>query len=448
MTDNRAASIVALTWPIFVELFLRLLIGNVNVLMLSNYSDEAVAAVGVASQVSGMLMMLFSVVAAGTAILISQYLGAGKREAAARSANLALVLCSALGVIVGGLVLLGSRSVLTAMRLKGLVLNYANRYLLITGVASFAPALSCAQSAVSRSYGHTNYPMVVALGMNVLNVVGNCVVVFRPFGLPDFGVGGVAVVSIASQLVSVAAMAAILRRRLGVRLSLRDLKPFPMDLLRKILRVGLPAAGDNASYNLCQLVITAIVATLGTAAISTKIYAQNVVFFVYAFGLALGQASQIKVGHLVGAGKVEEAFHDGLRYLRYALLANCTLSLVCALFRVPLIGIYSRDAEVIRLGGVILILDFFVETGRAFNNILSNSLRGSGDVRFPVAVSVASSWTVCIGLCYLLAIQFDLGLPGVWVAFACDEWFRGLILLGRWRSRAWFAHGRGLVSQE
>jgi Na+-driven multidrug efflux pump len=279
--------------------------------------------------------------------------------------------------------------------------------------------------------------MYVAFGMNVVNLAGNYAVIFRPLGLPEFGVRGVAATAVIAQIAGAVAMWVIVRKKIGVSVSPKSLRPFPSDILSKILSIGLPAAGDNASYNLSQLVVTAIVASFGAGAIAAKIYVQNTVFFVYALGLSLGQGSQILIGHLVGAGRADEAHRHCMRYLKIAVVSNSLLSLACVFLSRYLLGFFTRDPEILRLACLVLAADFFVESGRAFNNILANTLRGAGDVRFPAVVSILSSWIVCVGLSCILGIVFHFGLLGAWVAFAVDEWFRGLVLLRRWKSGAW-----------
>lgn len=102
-----------------------------------------------------------------------------------------------------------------------------------------------------------------------------------------------------------------------------------------------------------------------------------------------------------------------------------------------LLGLFTEDQSIIDLGSRLLLLSIFLEPGRVFNVVIINSLRAAGDVKFPVVMGVFSMWGVAVLLSFVLGITFNLGLIGVWIALGCDEWCRGLMMLFRWRSRAW-----------
>lgn len=110
---------------------------------------------------------------------------------------------------------------------------------------------------------------------------------------------------------------------------------------------------------------------------------------------------------------------------------------VAAIFRHELVGLFTKDPEIIAAGASIFVLSIVLEPGRTFNMVIINSLRAAGDARFPVLMGVLSMWGVAVPLAYALGVHFGFGLLGVWIAFAVDEWLRGIIMLLRWRSRAW-----------
>ena len=185
------------------------------------------------------------------------------------------------------------------------------------------------------------------------------------------------------------------------------------------------------------MVSTYLVGTLGAEAITARVYVQNIVFFVYVFALSVGQASQIMVGHLAGAGRFDEANRRNWSNLRMGIAANAILSLTAMLFRRQLIGLFTDNPEIIRLGALIMVVDILVEIGRAMNVVQSNSLRGAGDVRFTMIVAIVVMWSVGELSSWLLGIVAGLGLVGIWLGFALDEWVRGLTVILRWRSGAW-----------
>jgi Na+-driven multidrug efflux pump len=107
------------------------------------------------------------------------------------------------------------------------------------------------------------------------------------------------------------------------------------------------------------------------------------------------------------------------------------------LFRYSIIGMFTDDPDIISVGAGIFLLSIVLEPGRTFNMVVINSLRAAGDARFPVLMGVCSMWGVSVPLAYLLGVHWGVGLLGVWIAFAVDEWLRGILMLLRWRSRVW-----------
>lgn len=434
---SKRVSLLVLTWPIFAETLLRMLLGNVNVYMIGRQTDKAVAAVGVATQLISMLIMVYGIVSVGTAIMVSQTLGAGKRKEAAKVVNIAIIFNFCFGVILSIVFVVCGKWLLMIMNLPPELMQYALPYLRIVGGISFTQAILATMAAIARNYGQTKAPMAVAIGMNIINVTANYIVVFRPFGIPDFGVRGIAVSVGISQSLGVLVMFFLLFKYLKLGLKFHIPKPFPFDILKNILNIGIPGAGSSLSYNISQLVGTYIITLLGTQALTTRTYMQNIINILAMLGMAIAQANQIMIGHLVGANEQQKAYKECFKSLKVAIICDFTFAFVCFLFRRQLFGIYTHDQAIIEVGSLLLTISLILEPGRCFNMVLGNALQASGDVKFPVAVGIISCWTVSVGLSYVLGIHFKLGLPGVYIAFAVDEWTRGLVQLWRWRSGVW-----------
>lgn len=426
-------NLFSLTWPLFLENMLRMLLGNVNTMMLGRLSDQAVSAVGVSSQIVNLAMTLFSVISTGTAILVSQYLGAGQREKAAQSAFTALLLNAAFGVIASIVLCSCAVPLLQMMNLPDDLWPYAIPYLRIVGAAAIIQALASTCSALIRTYGYTKFSLYIAFLVNILNVIGGWLVVFRPFGLPSFGVQGIAVARTVSELAGLCCSLLFLRSCLagwGVQLpGLQDVK--------KILTIGAPAAAEGLSYSVTQTLITSMIATLGSLALTTCIYVNNIVFYVYLLSMSMGSATQILAGRLAGLREPDSAHKLCMKNLRLAVCANCGMSILFMLLRMPLLRLYTSDPQILRVGSILLMLDLLIESGRAFNHIIPSALRGVGDVRTPVIIIICSMWVIGIPSCWLMGLQLGWGLVGVWLSMALEEWLRGLLMFFRWKSHKW-----------
>ncbi|UFJ40502.1 MATE family efflux transporter [Brevibacillus humidisoli] len=427
----------ALTWPILVELFLHMMMGSVDTFMLSHVSDEAVAAVGVANQLVTFTILLFGFVATGASVTISQYLGARKPLEANRIAGISLTANLLFGIFVSLLVIMFRGHFLQLFSLADEVRQLADLYLLIVGGSLFTQALLLTVSAILRANGNTRDAMLVSLAMNVIHVVGNYLFIFGAWGVPQLGVPGVAISTAVSRAIALVFIVIVLYRSLVVPIRWSDYIEVKWKYLKQIFRIGIPSAGEALSYHTSQIAITAFIALLGTAALTTRIYAINLMSFILLFGMALGQGTQVLIGHMVGAKENERAYRQLLKSLRISLMVTASVAVIVAICREPLFSIFTEDPQIISMGSTLLLLCLLLEPGRTFNLVVISSLRAAGDASFPVFIGILSMWGISVPLSYLLGISLELGLPGVWIALTIDEWFRGICMYYRWKSRVW-----------
>lgn len=134
---------------------------------------------------------------------------------------------------------------------------------------------------------------------------------------------------------------------------------------------------------------------------------------------------------------MKAAYMRLMKSVRISFLLTLAIVGTASLFRHDLIGLFTEDPAIIATGASIFLLSIVLEPGRTFNMVIINSLRATGDARFPVLMGVCSMWGVSVPLAYLLGVHLEIGLLGIWIAFAVDEWLRGLIMLLRWKSRVW-----------
>lgn len=324
------------------------------------------------------------------------------------------------------------------MHLEEEVYGYAVTYFKITILFSFLPAVTSSISGIFRSYGKPKITVIVSLFRNGCIAFLDYLIIFRPIELPLTGVFGIAVAYVISNFLGLCLIVFFLiKEPLGISFRFKNRQSLPV--IKKILQVGIPGGISNSSYSISQVISTSIIALLGTYAISTKIYVTSIVFYVYVFGLSLGQATSLFIGWMAGAGKYDEAYRLNLQNLKLAISTNALFSLIIYLFSEPLLSLFSTNPEVLATGKLLMGIDLFVEIGRGFNHIEENSLRGAGDVLYPMVVSIISCWTMSILFSYLLGIKLGLGLAGCWIAFAMDELFRGTAYFLRWRSRKWMS---------
>ena len=437
---NRGAlPMFKLTLPIALEQIFRILVSSVDTMMLSSYNNDAVAAVGLVSQYVFFLTLVFSVIGTGCSIVLAQFLGANKSDKELNHiAQASAVMVFVMSFVLTLLVLLGTSALLSCYELEDAVRNYAWQYFIIYGgIFCFFNAFSLLQGAVLRSYGYTKEAMIVSVVANLTNVIGNALSLYGWFGLPVLGVVGVAGASGLSMVVSCILFTVFIHRRKDVSFNLRGLTKVPRESFRLVLKVGVPTAGEGLSYNVSQIVIMAMISTLGTNSMSAQVYTMTILRFVFAMAMAVGSATQIKAGYYVGAGERETAYKRIFLYQLVATGCSMLMIVVVNIIKNPVVSIFTDIPDVHSLVCTLLVYSAYMEFGRSLNLVYVGALKGSGDVKFPVLYGIFSNWGIMVLGSYILGIKCGMGLVGFWLGIGTDETTRGIVMLLRWKSRRW-----------
>ena len=426
-----------LTIPIFVEIALVVLVGFVDMLMLSNCGDGAVAAVGLASQIIMLVFLVYRFAASGVAVVCAQYHGAGLRKRLVQVVGVALIFNALLGGVVSALLCFNAEAILRMMGLREELMADGAIYLRITGALSFFQAMGFMFSASLRSVDRVRSPMVATAVANVVNVVGNYLLIFGHCGCPALGVAGAAWATVASQGVAMT-MLLVHHTRVHIhRYPMAWFRPFPWREFAMIFRIGLPAMGEEFSYCLSQSVTIYFINQISTDALTTRTYVFNSVMFTYLFGVSLVQGGDILVGHLVGQRRYKAACILGNFFYRRSMAVTLCCSGVLALAGPWMLGFLTENHEIIQLGSILLCIDCVLEVGRIRNIFSCWTLRAVGDVFYPMVVGITFQWVIAVGLFWVVAIPLGWGLVGAWCVFALDENIRGCILLRRWHAKVW-----------
>ena len=209
------------------------------------------------------------------------------------------------------------------------------------------------------------------------------------------------------------------------------------EYIRKILQIGIPSAFEQIMYQGCQIIFLYYVTYLGAESLAARQYVVNISMFTYLFAIAIGMGTAIIVGRFVGGDEKEEAYKSVRTSVKWALLFTLFMVTLVMIFRYPLLKLFTDNPDVIEIGATVLLLSILLETGRTMNIVIINSLRAAGDAKYPVIIGAFSMVAMSLPLGYLLVFQWNLGLVGIWLAIAMDEWIRATIMYFRWKSRRW-----------
>lgn len=430
-----------LTVPIFVETLLIMMLGAADTFMLSRHSDSSVAAVGLANQVITFCFLVFEVINLGTSVLCSQYLGARLKERMERVVGLSLTLNLAFGLIISIILALFPIQILKAMGLGAEMLDEGAGYMRLVGLFAFVQALSMTLSAALRSNNKAIYPMLVILVVNVLNIMGNYVLIFGKFGAPALGVMGSAISTVTARCVAMLLLFIVVFRTTVSRFPMEIFKAFPLGDFKNLMKIGLPSAGESLSYSCSQLVIAFFITSLGMEALAVRTYCVNIIMFTYLFCIAIAHGGAISIGHLVGAGKWAGAFLMGRYVMKIGTAITFTLAVICALSGHFIFTLLTENPEIIYLGTTILWIDVILEIGRPINIVYVNTLQSAGDVNYPFYVGLIFMWSIAVVMAYFVGITMGFGILGMWWMFTLDENVRGIVFVRRWDSKGWMHKG-------
>lgn len=445
MEINEKTSMLLLAGPIFIELLLNILISNVDTVMLSNYNQNSVGAVGNANQMMFFFIIMFNVIAGATGVVVAQYLGAKKNENMNQIYTLSFAFNMTLGVILSTVVFFFCRNFISLLNVPAEQVADAAKYMKIVGGGLFLQAGYNVMVQILRCHGYTRVGMYISLAVNVINIFGNWLFLYGPLKHWELGVAGVAISTVVSRALALSvALFIFFVYKIG-KLSLRSLLPFPKQILVRMLKIGVPSAGENLAYNIYQLVLLSFINGFGPVASNAKVYSNTLMSFSVVFSNALAQATQIVTGHLVGAGREDAAYKRVLKTLKTCLPVAIGIATLNLLICPWTLKIFTSSTEVVPYVQKVLLVGIFLEIGRTTNLVIIGSMKAAGDVLFPVLMGLVSMWGCGIFVGYTFGVSLNLGIAGVFMGTAADECLRGVIMFIRWLGGKW--RGKAIVKR-
>ena len=431
------AALRRLIWPLVGEQFLAVLTGMMDTVMVANAGESAVSAVSLVDSINVLMINIFAALAAGGAIVVSQYLGTRDEGRANRAAKQLVFIVAVLGGALG-VICAAARSPLLGWlfgKVDPVVMSDAEKYFLITALSYPFIAVYNAGAAIFRSMGNSRVSLKASLIANAVNVVGNAICIF---GL-GWGVVGAAIPTLISRMVGAVMLLWLLRSPL-LQISLTGWRSFSPDgrMIRRILGIGVPNGLENGMFQIGKILVQSLIATFGTVAIAANAVCNTLCMLPQIPAQAIGLSMTTVIGQCVGANDYDQAVHYGKKLTFLAFLCKAALCLVFFLALPVVILPFSLSAETAALATQIMRVYYVMG---ALIWVMSftfpNLLRAAGDVRFTMIASMISMWAFRIGLSYLLAQQMGMGINGVWAAMYVDWIVRVILFVGRYLSGRW-----------
>ncbi len=437
MEKIKTKSLMALTIPIFLELLLVMIVGNIDTLMLGKFSDKAAGAVGGMSQVLHIQNAIFAFINLATAILCAQYIGAKNDKKIKEVISVSLTLNIALGLVLGFSYLFAWRYILQKINLPLELIGIGKIYFQLVGSMCVFQAILLTCGAIMKSHSHPKESLYINLGVNLLNILGNGMFIYGWFGIPILGATGVGISTVVSRGLGCLVAFKIMCKYCNFKFKIKYIKPFPLQTVKNILSIGLPTAGENLAWNIGQLMVMIMINSMGTTMIASRTYLMLIANFVMTFSLALGQGTAIQIGQLVGANELDEVYKKCFKSLKLSIILAFSITFLLYIFRYPVMKIFTNNIEIIETSVKVFIWIIVLEVGRVFNIVIISSLHAAGDIKFPMIMGIIFVFLVAVPFSYLFGIKFGWGLIGIWIANAADEWIRGFAMYFRWKSKKW-----------
>lgn len=434
---TRNSYLFKMSLPIFVELLLQLLVGNIDQIMVSHYSQASVAAIVNGNQIMNIIIITMNMLSMATTVVLTQCLGAEDDYKSNQLCVLSMMVIGTVSVLSTCVALFLNRPIFRLMNIDSAILQETCLYLMIVGGFSLVQGLYLNFAAILRSHTRLKEVMAVFILMNVLNIIGNAILINGLFGFPRLGIVGAAISTVISKTIGLVCVYIVFRKYTKIKLKFKYLKQGSKEMLFKLLKIGIPSGAENFSYNLSQICILSIINPYGAAVTAIKGYCSLLANFAYVYAIAISEAVQIVIGYLLGSGKVEEVGKKVWWTLKISIAVCVGMMFIIWLFSPSVLGIFTQDEEMLALGRQVLFIDIFLEFGRAINILMTKSLISVGEIKLPICVGISFHWAVALLLSYIFGGVLHLGLQGIWVAMAIDECSRGLIYFLRFRTNKW-----------
>ena len=411
--------------PLIIEQILIVTVGMADGIMVARVGEAAVSGVSIVDSINVLLIGLFSALATGGAVVAAQLLGQREEKKASMAGEQLIMSCLALAIVVMLITLLG-RNLILNLIFHGVepdVMSNARIYFFYSALSYPFLAVYNAGAALFRSMGNSKISMKISVVSNLINIVGNAILIF---GF-NMGVAGAAISTLVARIFSsIMIIIFIYNKELPIHID-NMLKFRPnIFIIKRILRIGIPNGMENSVFQVGKIAVQGIVAGLGTASITANAISGTIGGFGVLPGSAIGLALITVVGQSVGAGDFEGVKKYTVRLMKMTHIIMAGINIMIIFLIPSILKIYQVSDVTAELASTIMLYHCILSTlfwPPSFT--LPNALRAAGDVKFTMWVSMISMWVWRIGFSYVLAIVFNLGVFGVWIAMTIDWVFRG-----------------------
>lgn len=446
---EESSQLIRLFLPVLIEQFFITIMAVINTMLASRLGPDAISAIGTDGTIINVAISVFSALSIGGTVVVAQYTGRGQHQKANQATALALAATTLISIVTTLAVFIFRKPMITGLfgDAEKAVLDFAIEYLSIVVFYFIPVAITTMGFGILRGAGDVRTPMIISIFMNALNVLLGWILIygvniplfFFRIRFAGFGVRGAATALLIAQSVGMITVLFVLfRGSRGIRLRDKSLFRFDKKMLGQIFSLGVPAGAEQLMFNGGKLLVQTFIMALGTTAIAANAVVNSATTLILTPGNALSIIATTIVGQTYGSGDKEKT----KKVMKFLFYASSLLLLISTLIflplRRPLLNLYSNDVATIEasmplLTVYLLVMPFIW----AASFVIPSGLRGAGDVRFTMIVSVISMWALRIFLSYVFTSRLNMGVMGIWLAMYIDWFGRSLFFVPRIYGNRW-----------
>jgi putative MATE family efflux protein len=427
-----------LFWPLIVEQLLVVMMGIIDMVMVSSVGEHAVSGISLVESINFLIITAFNAIATGGSVVASQYLGRKEGDNASSSAKQLVYISIVISVTLMCFTLFTRRLMLKTIfgNISGDVMQSADIYFLFIAASYPFLALYTSAAAMFRSMGNSKIPMQIVILMNILNVGGNALFIF----VMKLGVAGAALSTLIGRITVAVVLIYLLIKDKTRIINLHGITKIKLDggMIKRILNIGIPSGLETSMFQVGKILITRIFTVFGTAAIAANAVGATINSIAFMPGSGFGMGLLIVAGQCIGAGDYYAAKKYTKKIMILSYLTYLIININIFIFMNPIIGIFNLSQEAHQL--CVLFLRVHCVTSTLFwcpSFVLPNALKAAGDARYVMVVAACTMWIVRVCSAFFMTYTLGFGPVGVYLAMGADFLFRGIFFFKLWLSNKW-----------
>ncbi len=433
--SNRDLAVLIL--PLIVEQLLAILVGIADTMMISSVGESAVSGVSLVDSIMILLINVFAALATGGAVVAGQYLGQNDSENACTASEQLVWFIMIIAVVIMIIMYIFQGIIFSTVfgSITEEVAHHSDIYYKIVALSIPFIAVYNGGAAIFRAMGNSRVSMTVSIIMNVINVIGNAILVYGA----RIGTAGVAIPTLVSRIVAAVLIIVLLfneKLPLHIRKTLKY--SFHKNIVGKILYIGVPNGMENSMFQLGKLLVLSLVSTFGTYAITANAVSNTIAAFHILPGQAAGLAVITVIARCVGAGDYEQVSYYTKKlhifsYVFIILTVGSTFLIMPQIMKAYNLSelTAATTSKILYFHGTCAMLIW------PLSFTLPSVFRAAGDVKFAMTTSIVSMWICRVIMSYVIGKYMGLGVFGIWVAMVLDWCVRSVCFILRYKNGKW-----------